>query len=144
MLLYPPKWFHILDEREEKGSGKNFKDWFLCIILTRLICLKNEQIQFFTLIFLLFLTSKITLTLVLGILKSEIKWAPNATVLYRAYFFFFNWNLIFYQEWLKRKCNTFSSLIKWSCQCVPSVLFQISFDSLSSKFKTIKYFLSSH
>lgn len=44
MLLYPPKWFHILDKREEKGSGKNFKDWFLCIILTRLICLKNEQI----------------------------------------------------------------------------------------------------
>lgn len=44
MLLYPPKWFHILDKREEKGSGKNFKDWFLCIILTRLLCLKNEQI----------------------------------------------------------------------------------------------------
>lgn len=72
-------------------------------------------------------------------MKSKIKSAPNPTALYRT-LFFFNWNLIFYQECLKRKCNTLFSLIKWLCWCMPSIIFQISFDGLSSKFKTIRFF----
>lgn len=33
------------------------------------------------------------------------------------------------------------SLIKWSCQCIPSVLLQISFDSFRRKLKTIRLLL---
>lgn len=68
MLLYPPKWFHILDKkRGRRGSGKISRIDFYVYYLDKINMFEKRTDLVLRFDFLLFVTSKITLTLVLGI-----------------------------------------------------------------------------